>query len=109
MIRRPPRSTLFPYTTLFRSVGNSVSSRFLSERGSAISEPRTNQLFVTDTPAKLEAVKALLLTLDVPVRQVLIEARIVEARDTFGRALGVRLAGGDLRAQRGGDGGYCID
>lgn len=89
-------------------VGNSVSSRFLSERGSAISEPRTNQLFVTDTPAKLEAVKALLLTLDVPVRQVLIEARIVEARDTFGRALGVRLGGGDLRAQRGGDGGYGI-
>jgi len=39
---------------------------------------------------------------------VLIEARIVEADDTFGRALGVRLGGGDLRAQRGGDGGYRI-
>lgn len=88
-------------------VGGNVT-RFLSERGSAISEPRTNQLFVTDTPAKLEAMKALLATLDVPVRQVLIEARIVEARDTFGRALGVRLGGGDLRAQRGGDGGYGI-
>jgi type IV pilus assembly protein PilQ len=84
------------------------STRFLSERGSAISEPRTNQLFVTDTPAKLEEVRQLLLTLDVPVRQVMIEARIVEARDTFGRALGVRLGGGDLRAQRGGDGGYSI-
>ena len=83
-------------------------TRFLSERGSAISEPRTNQLFVTDTPSKLEAMKGLLATLDVPVRQVLIEARIVEARDTFGRALGVRLGGGDLRAQRGGDGGYGI-
>jgi type IV pilus assembly protein PilQ len=86
----------------------SNSTRFLSERGSAISEPRTNQLFVTDTPSKLEEMKALLLTLDVPVRQVLIEARIVEARDTFGRALGVRLGGGDLRAQRGGDGGYTL-
>ena len=85
-----------------------TATRFLSERGSAISEPRTNQLFVTDTPSKLEAMKALLATLDVPVRQVLIEARIVEARDTFGRALGVRLGGGDLRAQRGGDGGYSI-
>lgn len=85
-----------------------TSTRFLSERGSAISEPRTNQLFVTDTPTKLEEMKALLATLDVPVRQVLIEARIVEARDTFGRALGVRLGGGDLRAQRGGDGGYSI-
>lgn len=85
-----------------------ASTRFLSERGSAISEPRTNQLFVTDTSTKLEEMKALLATLDVPVRQVLIEARIVEARDTFGRALGVRLGGGDLRAQRGGDGGYSI-
>ena len=36
-----------------------------------------------------------------PVRQVVIEARIVEARDTFGRSLGVKLGGGDLRAQRG--------
>ncbi len=85
-----------------------TSTRFLSERGSAISEPRTNQLFVTDTPTKLEEMKALLATLDVPVRQVLIEARIVEARDTFGRALGVRLGGGDLRAQNGGNGGYSI-
>lgn len=90
------------------SGGSGHSTRFLSERGSAIAEPRTNQLFVTDTPAKLEEVRQLLLTLDVPVRQVMIEARIVEARDTFGRALGVRLGGGDLRAQRGGDGGYSI-
>ncbi len=70
------------------------SNRFLSDRGSAISEPRTNQLFVTDTSAKLEEVRQLLATLDVPVRQVMIEARIVEARDTFGRSLGVRLGGG---------------
>jgi len=85
-----------------------TNARFLSERGSAIAEPRTNQLFVTDTPAKLEEVRQLLATLDVPVRQVMIEARIVEARDTFGRSLGVRLGGGDLRANRGGDGGYGI-
>ncbi|WP_418134792.1 type IV pilus secretin PilQ [Acidovorax carolinensis] len=77
--------------------GSGSSTRFLTERGSAISEPRTNQLFVTDTPSKLEEVRQLLLTLDVAVRQVLIEARIVEARDTFGRSLGVRLGGGDLR------------
>lgn len=85
-----------------------ASTRFLSERGSAISEPRTNQLFVTDTPSKLEEVRLLLASLDVAVRQVLIEARIVEARDTFGRSLGVRLGGTDLRANRGGDGGYGI-
>src|SRR3990167_2560902 len=85
---------------------NSLNNRFLSERGSAIAEPRTNQLFVTDTPSKLEEVRQLLATLDVAVRQVMIEARIVEASDTFGRSLGVRLGATDLRASRGGDGGY---
>ncbi|SFD32895.1 type IV pilus secretin PilQ [Paracidovorax konjaci] len=90
------------------SAGSGTSTRFLSERGSAIAEPRTNQLFVTDTPSKLEEVRQLLLTLDVAVRQVMIEARIVEARDTFGRSLGVRLGGADLRANRGGDGGYSV-
>ncbi|MDD2712697.1 MAG: type IV pilus secretin PilQ [Simplicispira sp.] len=85
-----------------------AAPRFLSERGSAIAEPRTNQLFVTDTAAKLEEVRKLLATLDVAVRQVLIEARIVEARDTFGRSLGVKLGGADMRAVRGGVGGYGI-
>ena len=85
-----------------------TSNRFLSERGSAIAEPRTNQLFVTDTASKLEEVRQLLLTLDVAVRQVMIEARIVEASDTFGRSLGVRLGGTDLRANRGGTGGYNL-
>jgi len=86
--------------------GNRV--RFLTERGSAIAEPRTNLLFVTDTPSKLEEIRALLAKLDIPVRQVLIEARIVEARETFGRSLGVRLGASDLRANRGGDGGYAL-
>lgn len=97
-------------TKISTSSGGSsgANNRFLSERGSAISEPRTNQLFVTDTPSKLEEVRKLLLTLDVPVRQVMIEARIVEARDSFGRSLGVRLGGGDLRANRGGNGGYAL-
>ncbi|EHL22707.1 type IV pilus secretin PilQ [Acidovorax sp. NO-1] len=90
------------------SGGSGTSNRFLSERGSAIAEPRTNQLFVTDTASKLEEVRQLLSTLDVAVRQVMIEARIVEASDTFGRSLGVRLGGTDLRAGRGGTGGYNI-
>ncbi len=84
------------------------SSRMLSPRGSTISEARTNQLFVTDIPSKLEQVQQLIAKLDIPVRQVLIEARIVEASDTFGRSLGVKLGGNDLRAQRGGDGGYQL-
>lgn len=80
---------------------NTNNTRFLSERGSAIAEERTNQLFITDTPTKLEEITELLKKLDVPVRQVLIEARIVEARDTFGRALGVKFGGGYNRPGRG--------
>ena len=83
------------------------NNRFLSERGSAIAEERTNQIFVTDTPTKLEEITQLLKKLDVPVRQVLIEARIVEARDTFGRSLGVKFGGGYNRPGRGSIGsGY---
>lgn len=69
------------------------SARILSNRGSAIAEARTNQLFVTDIPSKLEQVQAFIAKIDIPVRQVLIEARIVEASDTFGKSLGVRLGG----------------
>lgn len=84
------------------------SARILSSRGSAIAEPRTNQLFVTDVPSKLEQVQQLIAKLDIAVRQVLIEARIVEASDTFGKSLGVRLGGSDLRGLRGGDAGYSL-
>ncbi|MGH8858807.1 MAG: type IV pilus secretin PilQ, partial [Polaromonas sp.] len=69
------------------------ATKILSTRGSVISESRTNQLFVTDIPSKLEQVQSLIAKLDIPVRQVLIEARIVEASDTFGKSLGVRLGG----------------
>lgn len=75
-----------------------ASSRILSPRGSAIAETRTNQLFVTDIGSRLEQVQDLIAKLDIPVRQVLIEARIVEASDTFGKSLGVRLGGGMNRA-----------
>ena len=84
------------------------NSRLLSPRGSTISEARTNQLFVTDIPSKLDQVQQLIAKLDIPTRQVLIEARIVEASDTFGRSLGIKLGGNDLRAQKGGDGGYQL-
>lgn len=84
------------------------SARILSLRGSVIAEPRTNQLFVTDIPSKLEQVQQLIAKLDIPVRQVLIEARIVEASDSFGRSLGVRLGGSDLRGVRGGEAGYPV-
>lgn len=73
--------------------GAAGTTKILSPRGSVISEARTNQLFVTDIPSKLEQVQGLIAKLDIPVRQVLIEARIVEAGDSFGKSLGVRLGG----------------
>jgi type IV pilus assembly protein PilQ len=63
----------------------------LSKRGSAVVDSRTNTLFVQDTPSRLEEVRKLLAKIDVPVRQVMIEARIVEASDTFSKNLGVRM------------------
>jgi type IV pilus assembly protein PilQ len=73
--------------------GGGAANSILSPRGSVISETRTNQLFVTDIPSKLEEVQSLISKIDIPVRQVLIEARVVEADDKFGRSLGVRLGG----------------
>jgi type IV pilus assembly protein PilQ len=88
--------------------GNQFNTRILSPRGSVLYETRTNQLFVSDIPSKLEEVTALIAKIDIPVRQVLIEARIVEANDTFGRALGVKLGTADLRGLRGGIPGYSV-
>ena len=84
------------------------TSRILSNRGSVIAEPRTNQIFVSDIPSRLAQVQEMIAKLDVAVRQVLIEARIVEASDSFGRSLGVKLGGSDLRGVRGGDPGYRV-
>jgi type IV pilus assembly protein PilQ len=68
-----------------------AGDRFLSRRGSAFVDPRTNILFVTDTASKLEEVRRVIRQLDTSVRQVLIESRIVIASDKFSRQLGVRL------------------
>ena len=84
------------------------NTRILSPRGSVLFETRTNQLFVSDIPSKLEEVQALIAKIDIPVRQVLIEARIVEADDSFGRALGIKLGSTDLRGLRGGIPGYSV-
>ena len=75
----------------FSSVGG--GSRILSTRGSAMAESRTNQLFVTDIAERLEQVAQMIAKIDIPLRQVMIEARIVQASDTFGQTLGVRLGG----------------
>jgi len=79
-----------------------ASSRLLSTRGTVLSEPRTNQLFVSDIPSKLEDVQALIARVDIASRQVMIEARIVEANDNFGRSLGVKLGGSSPSFNLGG-------
>jgi type IV pilus assembly protein PilQ len=67
------------------------AQRILSKRGSAAVDARTNTLFVQDTPTKLEEVRSLIAKIDIAVRQVMIEARIVEANDSFAKNLGARL------------------
>ena len=67
------------------------TQKVLSKRGSAVVDARTNTLFVQDTPSKLEEIRALIKQIDIAVRQVLIESRIVEANDTFNKNLGARL------------------
>jgi type IV pilus assembly protein PilQ len=69
----------------------SDKQRILSKRGSAVVDARTNTLFVQDTPSRLEEARKLIKQIDVPVRQVMIEARVVVASDNFGKNLGVRL------------------
>ena len=84
----------------------STTTRILSPRGSVLFETRTNQLFVSDTPSKLQEIQELIAKIDIPVRQVLIEARIVEADDSFGRSLGVRLGVNDART--GSNAGFGV-
>lgn len=88
--------------------GSTGSSRTVSTRGSVFHEQRTNQLFVTDIPSKLEEIQQMITKIDIPMRQVLIEARIVEATDTFGRNLGVKLGALDMRGVRGGVPGFGV-
>ncbi len=79
----------------------------LSKRGSVVPDERSNKIFVNDIPSRLEEMRRLIAEIDVEVRQVLIEAQIVEASDTFTRNLGVRLGfggktGGVLGTTTGG-------
>jgi type IV pilus assembly protein PilQ len=84
-------------------------NRVLSKRGSAIIDARTNQLFVTDIAAKIEDIRKLILKTDIASKQVLIEARLVEASDSFSRNLGAKLGFSDMRTFRGGDSGYQLN
>ena len=78
--------------------GGGSSAKVLSKRGSASADARTNQLFVQDTAAKLDQIRAVIARIDVASRQVLIEARIVVADDGFSRQLGAKLGYTDSNA-----------
>jgi len=77
------------------------AQRLLSKRGSAVVDARTNQLFVQDTPSRLEEVRKLIARIDRAVRQVMIEARIVEASELFNKNLGARLGFHDVNGNNG--------
>ena len=97
------------FKMVFGLEGADTKNRMLSKRGSATIDPRTNKLIVTDIAAKLEEVRKLIAVTDIATRQVLIEARIVEADDSFGRSLGSKLGMVDLRGLRGGDAGFKVN
>ena len=75
----------------FGSLLKSENGGVLSERGSVTIDERTNTLLINDTAEKLDQVRALINRLDIPVRQVLIESRIVVATDDFNKELGFRV------------------
>ena len=70
---------------------NNNSRTILSNRGSALIDPATNTLVITDNTFVLQKFEKLIAELDVPARQVMVEARIVEAEDGFSRQLGVKF------------------
>jgi len=87
--------------------GAVATQQILSKRGRAVADPQSNILFVTDIPAKLEEIRSFIRTIDVGARQVMIEARIVEAQDSFNRELGAKINFINSKAvQLGGSGIY---
>jgi len=80
----------------------------LSDRGSIAVDDRTNTLLVQDTAESLQNMRRMVSTLDVPIKQVLIESRIVVVNDDFSRDLGIRLGVTALNENSAGDGGQFI-
>ena len=85
-----------------------AGTRILSKRGNITSDPNSNILFVNDIPSKLDEVRSLIKAIDVSSRQVMIEARVVEANDNFNRSLGAKLSFlGSGKTQVGNSGAYA--
>ena len=76
------------------SAGSEDGGSLISARGSVIVDPRTNSLIVTETSAKLAEIRNLIDLVDIPIRQVMIEARIVIAQSNLDEELGISWGGG---------------
>lgn len=95
---------------LFQSVTNNAASA--EDRGSIAVDDRTNNIIAYQTQERLDELRRIVAQLDIPVRQVMIEARIVEANVNYDKALGVRWGGnyvGDQWSAYGKDGSRSID
>lgn len=80
-----------PFSNVTYSKATTESTSLLSARGQVTVDPRTNSLIIQDTPQRIRAIRKLIAKLDRPVRQVLIEARLVEANNGFNKNLGAQL------------------
>ncbi len=80
--------------------GSRATGSVLSERGQGVVDERTNSIIITDTAERIEAFKRLVEQIDIPIRQVMIEARIVIANTDFQRELGIRWGGAGYNANR---------
>lgn len=89
--------------------GGNQNMRLLSPRGSVIADGRTNVLIIKDTATQLEEIHKMISKLDVPVRQVMIEARVVIARTSFARDLGVKFGVDTSRSKGTADTGALAD
>jgi len=87
--------------------GSGAGNALLSDRGSVGIDDRTNTLMVQDTAERLQDIRRLVRTLDIPIRQVLIESRIVVVNDDFSKELGIRF-GATAYAENSTDGATVI-
>ncbi|MEM6301785.1 MAG: AMIN domain-containing protein, partial [Pseudomonadota bacterium] len=83
--------------------GSEDGGSIISSRGSVVVEPRTNSLIITDTSSKLAEIRELIDRVDIPIRQVMIESRIVIAQSDIDKDLGIRWGGGYLDPDANGN------
>ena len=84
---------------LFELLGGAEHPAALSDRGSVLVDERTNAVILTDTAERIAEIRGVIARLDVPVRQVVIESRIVNANANFSSQLGIRWGGAALRTR----------